>query len=244
MMSGAFSRNLYEHPTLLEVTGATIRPGGLELTRHAMTYCRLPPGATVVDVGCGTGATVQCLRREFSLNAFGVDRSGRWVDRRDPWAPLVQGDAACLPFRDGSVAAVTCECVLSLLPDRDAAWREFRRVLSNQGLAVVADIYVREEKNSMLGGQMVGSVASCIEGTESREVFESRLRCNGFALLTWEDHSRALKQLAAELVFACGSMKAFWGASGACAPTEDGKFRAPRARLGYFVCLARKEETP
>jgi arsenite methyltransferase len=241
-MSDACCRHLYEHSALLGVTGATIRPGGLELTHRAMARCTLPPGATIVDVGCGTGATVAYLRREFRLNAFGLDRAGRFDVGREDRLPLVQGDAIRLPFRDGCMSAVICECVLSLLHDPDAAWREFHRVLTGRGLAVVADIYLRAEAQAF--GVRAEPPTSCLKGAETRAALESRLRRNGFALLDWEDHSRALNRLAAELVFACGSMKAFWGATGACTPDAGDASRLLPARPGYFVCMARREDVP
>jgi hypothetical protein len=65
---------------------------------------------------------------------------------------------------------------------------------------------------------------------------------SGFALLAWEDHSEALKRLAAQLVFACGSLQAFWGA--ADAPMNAYPSAIQRARPGYFLAVARKEGNP
>ncbi|MCL5290189.1 MAG: SAM-dependent methyltransferase, partial [Firmicutes bacterium] len=40
-------------------TGGTLRPGGFTLTDKAVQYCGFKPGTTVLDLGCGTGATVE-----------------------------------------------------------------------------------------------------------------------------------------------------------------------------------------
>jgi arsenite methyltransferase len=63
--------------------------------------------------------------------------------RLDPGLPLVRGRAARLPFRHRSLAAVICECVLSLVADPVAAWREWARVLAPGGFLILADLYLR-----------------------------------------------------------------------------------------------------
>jgi hypothetical protein len=67
---------------------------------------------------------------------------------------------------------------------------------------------------------------------------------SAFTLLVWEDHSEALKRLAAQLVFACGSLQSLWGATGACASVNEYPSAVHRARPGYFLAVARKEGTP
>jgi hypothetical protein len=67
---------------------------------------------------------------------------------------------------------------------------------------------------------------------------------SGFALLAWEDHSEALKRLAAELVLACGSLQALWGAAGDPGGAPACAAAVRQARLGYFLSVARKEVSP
>jgi arsenite methyltransferase len=241
-MSGAPRMNLYEHPVLTSVTGGILRPGGMALTRRVVSSCGLPSGAKIVDVGCGTGATVDCLRREFQLRAYGVDPARRFGSPMESGLPLVQADAIQLPLRNGCMSAVICECVLSLLKDPDAALREFYRVLVGRGLVVLADIYIRAADHAQSLNAM--PVASCLKGAVTRDAVEARLHRNGFVLLSWEDHSRQLKRMAAELVFACGSMKAFWETADGwrCGPAD--LTRVLQARPGYFIGVARKEGTP
>jgi arsenite methyltransferase len=241
-MGGIAGADLYGNPALLSVTGGVLRPGGMDLTRRVVAACGLPAGARVIDVGCGSGATVDCLRREFGLAACGVDverwfvRSGQ-VDR-----PTAQADALQLPLRDGAVSAVVCECVLSLLPDPDGTFAEFHRVLADRGLVLITDMYLRLPDDT--GELSALPVDSCLRGALPREAVERRLLRQGFDVLAWEDHSLALKRLAAQLVFACGSMKAFWGAAGACRPSSGEAPGVLRARPGYFACVARKEDRP
>lgn len=244
-MPHPLSARLYESPALQAVTGSALRPGGLELTQRALSYCDLPVGAKVVDIGCGTGLTVRYLRQRLRLKAFGLDRSSGLLGRvrqRDNELPLVQGEAQRLPFGDCCLAAVMCECVLSLVEDSDAAWREFFRVLIPAGLLVLADVYVRipehaEDLTSL-------PVTCCLKGARSRNELMVRMRQSGFTLLVWEDHSEALKRLAAQLVFACGSLQAFWETTDVGASMNAYPSAIQRARPGYFLAVARKEGTP
>ena len=245
MMADTTSPSLYESPALRAAIGPTLRPGGLELTRRALTFCDLPAGARVVDIGCGTGVTAHYLRRHCRLKAFGFDRSSGMLGQarqRDPGLPLIRGEATCLPFGDRRLAAVTCECVLSLVEDTDTALREFYRVLSPSGLLVLADVYARAPDHAGILASL--PVTCCLKGAKSRDELISRMHRTGFTLLTWEDHSEALKRLAAQLVFACGSLQALWGAVGAGATANAHPPAIHRDRPGYFIAVACKEGTP
>jgi len=239
-MTGPRSPALYESPALQAVTGPALRPGGLELTQRALFFCGLPAGARVIDIGCGTGETLRYLRQHWRLRAVGLDRSPRMLHqarRRVPHLPLVKADAACLPVRDACLSAVLCECVLSLVEDRDAAWREILRVLAPGGLLVLADIYARVPAQA--AGPASLPADCCIRGARPRDEWMDRMRRCGLMLLAWEDHSGALKRLAARLVFAYGSLPALWGDSRVCGEGYSAALR--RARPGYFLAVARKE---
>jgi hypothetical protein len=71
-----------------------------------------------------------------------------------------------------------------------------------------------------------------------------RMRRCGLTLLAWEDHSGALKRLAARVVFACGSLQALWGAAGGHACGKDDASTLRRARPGYFLAVGRKDQRP
>jgi SAM-dependent methyltransferase len=136
---------------------------------------------------------------------------------------------------------VLCECVLSLVEDADAAWREIRRVLAPGGFLILTDIYVRAPHQAACRTTLPGT--SCLKGARSRGEIEGRIQRSGFALLAWEDHSEALKRLAARLVFAGGSLRELWGAAEphACKTVIPHEVRA--ARPGYFLAVARKESS-
>ncbi len=244
-MADTPSLPFYESSAMLAVGGPTLRPGGLELTKRALSLCALPADARVADIGCGVGATVDHLRRHHRLRAVGLDRSAGMLGRarqRNPGLPLLKGDAACLPFEDGCLSAVLCECILTLVADIDAAWREIHRVLKPGGILVLTDIYARAPHQAT--GLTALPEASCLRGARSSDEIVGRMQRSGFTLLAWEDHSEALKRLAAELVLACGSLQSLWGTTDDPASATACPTAVRQARLGYFLSVARKEGIP
>jgi len=120
---------LYEQPALRQMAGETIRPGGLALTDEALALAALPAGASVLDVGCGAGATVAHLAARHGLAAFGLDLSRALLGSHPRAnAPLVQGRGEQLPIASGRLDAIVAECSLSTMEDADQVLGEFARV--------------------------------------------------------------------------------------------------------------------
>jgi hypothetical protein len=67
------------------------------------------------------------------------------------------------------------------------------------------------------------------KGAASREQVEEWLSAHGFATLLWEDHTQLLKELAARLILAGGSLE------GLCCTTKGAG-----QRPGYYLLVARK----
>jgi ubiquinone/menaquinone biosynthesis C-methylase UbiE len=192
----------------------------------------------VLDAGCGSGATVAHLRQCHGLRAVGLDLS--WyllaegcVGKEIP--ALIRGRAEALPIGDGRLAAVFSECLLSLLVDPAAALTEWHRVLAPEGFLIVSDLYARSGRR--VDGQTSPSVRCCLAGVVPREILLERFRAAGFTVLVWEDHTPLLKQLAARLVWAHGSLEAFWESAGAgCTGSQDSSGGKP----GYYLMVACK----
>ncbi len=97
-------------------------------------------GGPVVDAGCGPGHVAQWLATRGATTC-GVDLSPAMAARAVArGVPAAAGDLTALPFLTGSCAAVVCFYAVIHLPasGRDAAYREFARVLRPDGVALVA----------------------------------------------------------------------------------------------------------
>ncbi len=229
--------NLYETDAIRTVTGPAIRPGGLALTDRAVSFCDLPPGARILDVGCGSGATVVHLNKNHDFRAEGIDLSRQLLaeaKQRQQRVALIRGRAEMLPFGNDRFAAVFSECVLSLVPSPAAALAEWRRVLTPGGYLILSDLYARQASSVKMPGE--GAVNCCLNGAIGQEALIGLVSAAGFEVLLFEDHTRCLKQLAAQLVWQYGSMAAFWSAAGvACA----GAGRTGTGQPGYCLLVAR-----
>lgn len=104
---------------------------------------RIGPGAgPVLEIACGTGILTAHLRRRLGsdIRLVATDLNQAMIDHarsrvkdhgRIQWRTA---DAATLPFADASFADVVCQFGLMFVPDKDAAFREARRVLGDGGL--------------------------------------------------------------------------------------------------------------
>jgi ubiquinone/menaquinone biosynthesis C-methylase UbiE len=103
----------------------------------------LPAGASVLEVGCGTGPVVRALAERPGVGeVIGLDPSAILLEhartRSDhPSLSFVQGDARALPFADNSFDVVVLHTVLCHVPEPDRALREAHRVTAPGGWVAV-----------------------------------------------------------------------------------------------------------
>ncbi|PKU24914.1 DVU_1556 family methyltransferase [Telmatospirillum siberiense] len=226
---------LYASGSLLDGAGEPLRPGGAQLTAHAVECGRWRPGERVIDIGCGCGTSLAYLRRR-GLNAIGVDISPhalRLAKHRAGESLVVQASGDALPFPDGGADGVLAECSLSLMPSAARAMAEFHRVLRPGGRLVVTDVYAR---NPAVLKEDAAGLPGCLSGLLEKEDTIRRLESAGFGLDAWEDHSDVLKAFVTRFIFEHGSLAALWG--GASSET------ARRLRPGYVLLVARKSLEP
>jgi SAM-dependent methyltransferase len=106
-----------------------------------VTWLVVPPKASWVDVGCGTGAlTATVLALADPAGVVGVDTSEAFLaDARaqiaDPRAEFRVGDARSLPLKDLSVDAAVSGLAVNFVPDPAAAVAELARVTTAGGVA-------------------------------------------------------------------------------------------------------------
>ena len=123
-------------------------PGVRRLRDWTIAALDPQPGERAIDVGSGNGSEVRRLAGLVGASgeAVGVEpHQGMRAEAEaraaaeGVAATFVDGDAASLPFPDGSVDVIRCERVFQHLADPEGAAREFARVLAPGGRAVVID---------------------------------------------------------------------------------------------------------
>ncbi len=100
--------------------------------RRAVRELRLPGGALVADLACGTGDLCRELSRD-GYRAVGFDFSLGMLAKATTDVPLAQADVLRLPLADRSIDGATCGFALRNLVDLDAFFAEIARVVRAGG---------------------------------------------------------------------------------------------------------------
>jgi SAM-dependent methyltransferase len=122
---------------------------------NPLRMAALPPGATVVDVGCGAGMDLLLAAAAVGPRgkAIGIDMTEPMAERARAAAralglahvELRTGDALDLPVESASVDFVMTNGVLNLAPDKRQAFGEALRILKPGGQFLYGDITVTSE---------------------------------------------------------------------------------------------------
>ncbi|MCC6858406.1 MAG: class I SAM-dependent methyltransferase [Bryobacterales bacterium] len=106
------------------------------------------PLSPFLEIGANAGHTSYMLANEFGADGFALDISAdalrHGIALMDRWglsrAPVrMAGDAANLPFQDGSLRLVLTYQTLSQFMDLESIFREVRRVLAPGGVFLLAE---------------------------------------------------------------------------------------------------------
>lgn len=230
---------LHESAAMRAVTGSLLRPGGFLLTERGISFCDFPPSARIVDVGCGAGASVAYLREKYHYTVLGLDSSEDLLreNGQTDEIPLAMARAEELPIAAAACEGILCECVLSLLPEPQRALSEYARVLRPGGHLIVSDLYDRYRESSDKTGP--GNNSSSLR---NRSALEALVMAAGFQLLVWEDQTKHLRELAAQLIlseeFLPDFCDFFAGAGSGC--RGSAALSAPPGP-GYFLLIAQKK---
>jgi arsenite methyltransferase len=122
--------------------GLTKHIGSLDATEALIELCHIGKDTSVLDVGCGVGATPCFLAKKHGCRVVGVDISERMVERskerakREKVSDKVEfrvADAQKLPFEDNLFDAVITESVTAFPEDKQKAVNEYVRVTKPGG---------------------------------------------------------------------------------------------------------------
>jgi len=238
---------LYESDLLCQTTGDTLRPGGFFLTDLGLKQCDFLPGARVLDMGCGSGATVDRLVSLYQLQAIGIDPSEVLLEsgkKKDPGLNLIRGLGEDLPFPVNHMDGVFAECTLSVMEDLDQVLKEIFRVLKPGGWLVINDVYARNPDG--LQGLQELNLDSCIRRALPKDSLINKLLGQGFNIVNWSDHTNLLTQLTVDLIMTHGSMTEFWLKSSSCSGSGSidpvlVQTALKQAKMGYFQLIAKKD---
>lgn len=110
---------------------------------------------------------------------------------------FVQGSADSLPQSDATFDAVTCECAVSTFADQPRAAAEFFRVLKPGGTFGMTDMVLNGELPSDFAEK--AAPWTCVARAMTVEGYQSLFEQAGFQVVTHQDHSHTLLDLATDM---------------------------------------------
>jgi len=156
----------------------------------------LRPGEVVVDLGSGGGLDVFLAARQVGPTgrAIGIDMTPEMIALARKNATQARGPDGQplgnvefhhatidrMPLPTASADCVISNCVLNLVPDKPAAFRESARVLKPGGRLVASDIALKRPLPPEIGGDLLAYVG-CIAGAILIDDYRKALLDAGFA---------------------------------------------------------------
>jgi SAM-dependent methyltransferase len=151
-------------------------------------WLELRPGERVVDLGSGAG-----LDAILAAHAVGAEGQVIGIDMTPQMLAAARSNAASagltqvefregrledLPVDDASVDAVTSNCVINLVPDKGAVFREICRVLKPGGRMVISDVVLDGALPEAVSSNVLAYVG-CVAGALQRDQYFSLLEDAG-----------------------------------------------------------------
>jgi SAM-dependent methyltransferase len=152
-------------------------------------FLELKAGETVLDLGSGGGIDVFLAARHVGPtgHVIGVDMTPEMIAKARRSAEKAgltgvvefrEGRLEALPVADGTIDAVTSNCVVNLVPDKAVVFREVARVLKPGGRMVISDIVLDGRLPEALERD-VAAWAGCVSGAIQRVDYLAMIEAAG-----------------------------------------------------------------
>lgn len=153
-------------------------------------FAGIKEGQTVVDLGSGAGNDVFVVRRIVGEKGkvIGIDMTPEMLERANinkqklgyKNVEFKLGDIENLPLPEELADVVISNCVLNLVPDKHAAFKEIYRILKPGAHFCVSDIVLEGQIPEGLK-KSAEMYAGCVSGALQKEEYLSIIRESGFA---------------------------------------------------------------
>jgi ubiquinone/menaquinone biosynthesis C-methylase UbiE len=152
-------------------------------------YAQIHEGDTVVDLGSGAGNdcfVARALTGEQG-RVIGLDFTEAMVSKAKSNAQklgysnveFVLGEIENVPLPDNTADVVVSNCVMNLVPDKDAAFKETYRILKKGGHFSISDIVLQGEIPEGLRND-AAMYAGCVSGALQKKEYLDIVRKAGF----------------------------------------------------------------
>lgn len=156
-------------------------------------FAKIKKGDVVVDLGSGAGNDCFIARHETGETGkvIGVDFTPTMIDKARKNAEVRgfnniefrHGDIENMPITANSADVIVSNCVLNLVPNKDAVIKDINRVLKPGGHFSISDVVLVGALPDGLRKD-AEMYAGCVSGAIQKEVYLELIHANGFENVT------------------------------------------------------------
>jgi len=152
-------------------------------------FARIKKGDTVIDLGSGAGNDAFIARSETGETGkvIGIDFTEAMITKARINAEKLnfnnvefrEGDIEKIPVPDNTADVIVSNCVLNLVPNKDAVFKEIFRVLKPGGHFSISDIVLGGTLPAKIG-EAAEMYAGCVAGAIQKQAYLELIDINGF----------------------------------------------------------------
>ena len=156
-------------------------------------FAQISKGDTVIDLGSGAGNDAFVARHEVGAEGkvIGIDFTTEMIDKARTNAEKLgynnvefrQGDIENMPVSDNVADVVVSNCVLNLVPNKEAIMKEMHRVTKPGGHFSVSDIVLVGDLPDGLRND-AEMYAGCVAGAIQKDDYIGYIKKAGFTNVT------------------------------------------------------------
>lgn len=152
-------------------------------------FAKIKKGDVVIDLGSGAGNDAFIARHETGETGkvIGIDFTPAMIDRARQNAEargfhnveFRQGDIEKMPVNANTADVIVSNCVLNLVPNKDAVIKEIYRVLKPGGHFSISDVVLEGELPKQIK-EAAEMYAGCVAGAIQKKVYLELIEANSF----------------------------------------------------------------
>ncbi|HEY5405900.1 MAG TPA: arsenite methyltransferase [Ginsengibacter sp.] len=156
-------------------------------------FAKIKRGDVVIDLGSGAGNDAFIARHETGEagKVIGIDFTPAMIERARKNnevrgfnnVEFRQGDIEKMPVTANTADVIVSNCVLNLVPNKDAVIKEIYRVLKQGGHFSISDIVLEGELPKQIK-EAAEMYAGCVAGAIQKQVYLELIETNGFKSIT------------------------------------------------------------
>ncbi|OJW77743.1 MAG: arsenite S-adenosylmethyltransferase [Bacteroidetes bacterium 46-16] len=156
-------------------------------------FAKIKKGDVVIDLGSGAGNDAFIARHETGETGkvIGIDFTPAMIDKARKNAEargfnnvdFRQGDIEKMPVTANTADVIVSNCVLNLVPNKDAVIKEIYRVLKPGGHFSISDIVLEGQLPKEIK-EAAEMYAGCVAGAIQKQMYLELIETNGFKNIT------------------------------------------------------------